>query len=105
VSHPISAERCSDACGCSIRPVWVLLQQKIDDVLERGAVQNRVSADPLAVRLGFVLLRYARPSAPLAPAAATLGVALAALMDELEAGLTAIYGPPVIGGMAPDTLA
>jgi hypothetical protein len=71
----------------------------------RGAVQNRVSADPLAVRLGFVLLRYARPSAPLAPAAATLGVALAALMDELEAGLTAIYGPPVIGGMAPDTLA
>jgi Rrf2 family protein len=34
VSHPISAERCSDACGCSIRPVWVLLQQKIDDVLE-----------------------------------------------------------------------
>jgi Rrf2 family protein len=34
VSHPISAERCSDPTGCSIRPVWVLLQQKIDDVLE-----------------------------------------------------------------------
>lgn len=34
VSHPVSAERCSDAHGCSIRPVWVLLQHKIDDVLE-----------------------------------------------------------------------
>ncbi len=34
VSHPVSEERCSDACGCSIRPVWVLLQQKIDDVLQ-----------------------------------------------------------------------
>lgn len=69
----------------------------------RGAVHNRVSADPLAVRLGFVLLRFARPSAPMAPSAATLGVALAALMDELEAGLSAIYGPPVIGGTAPGT--
>ena len=34
VSHPISDERCSDAFGCSIRPVWMLLQRKIDDVLE-----------------------------------------------------------------------
>ncbi len=33
VSHPVEEERCSAAHGCSIRPVWVLLQQKIDDVL------------------------------------------------------------------------
>src|SRR5919206_2379814 len=34
VSHPVEEERCSAAQHCSIRPVWVLLQQKIDDVLE-----------------------------------------------------------------------
>ena len=34
VSHPVGEERCSSAQTCSIRPVWQLLQQKIDDVLE-----------------------------------------------------------------------
>ena len=34
VTHPVGAERCGEAHDCSIRPVWVLLQQKIDDVLE-----------------------------------------------------------------------
>jgi Rrf2 family protein len=34
VSHPVGEERCSAAHTCSIRPVWQLLQQKIDDVLE-----------------------------------------------------------------------
>lgn len=34
VSHPVEEERCSAAHACSIRPVWQLLQQKIDDVLE-----------------------------------------------------------------------
>ena len=34
VSHPVEEERCSAAHTCSIRPVWQLLQQKIDDVLE-----------------------------------------------------------------------
>ena len=29
-----SEERCSASHNCSIRPVWMLLQQKIDDVLE-----------------------------------------------------------------------
>ena len=33
VSHPVEEERCSASHGCSIRPVWMLLQQKIDDVL------------------------------------------------------------------------
>jgi Rrf2 family protein len=33
VSHPVEEERCSASHACSIRPVWVLLQQKIDDVL------------------------------------------------------------------------
>src|SRR3954467_11516458 len=32
-SHPVGEERCSTAHSCSIRPVWMLLQRKIDDVL------------------------------------------------------------------------
>lgn len=34
VSHPVEEERCSASHTCSIRPVWVLLQQKIDGVLD-----------------------------------------------------------------------
>jgi len=34
VSHPVEEERCSASHSCSIRPVWVMLQQKIDDVLQ-----------------------------------------------------------------------
>jgi Rrf2 family transcriptional regulator, iron-sulfur cluster assembly transcription factor len=34
VSHPVEEERCSASHGCSIRPVWLLLQRKIDDVLQ-----------------------------------------------------------------------
>jgi len=33
VSHPVEAERCAESHDCSIRPVWVLLQQRIDEVL------------------------------------------------------------------------
>ena len=32
-SHPVEEERCSSAHDCSIRPVWLLLQQRIDEVL------------------------------------------------------------------------
>lgn len=34
VTHPIDEVRCSKAESCSIRPVWMLLQQRIDEVLE-----------------------------------------------------------------------
>ena len=34
VSHPVGEERCAESQSCSIRPVWLLLQRKIDDVLE-----------------------------------------------------------------------
>lgn len=34
VSHPVEEERCSAAHECSIRPVWLMLQQRIDEVLE-----------------------------------------------------------------------
>ncbi|HSQ31941.1 MAG TPA: Rrf2 family transcriptional regulator [Gemmatimonadaceae bacterium] len=52
VSHPVGEERCSASQTCSIRPVWLLLQAKIDDVLagvrlsdllaEEGEVRSRV---------------------------------------------------------------
>jgi Rrf2 family protein len=32
-SHPVEEARCSSAHECSIRPVWMLLQRRIDDVL------------------------------------------------------------------------
>ena len=31
---PVEEERCSASHNCSIRPVWQLLQRRIDDVLE-----------------------------------------------------------------------
>ena len=34
LSHPVETERCSASHACSIRPVWLMLQRKIDDVLE-----------------------------------------------------------------------
>jgi Rrf2 family protein len=34
VSHPVEEDRCSSSHNCSIRPVWVMLQRRIDDVLE-----------------------------------------------------------------------
>ena len=55
VSHPVGEERCSSSHTCSIRPVWMLLQRKIDDVLqgvrladlllEEGDVRTRVGLD------------------------------------------------------------
>lgn len=55
VSHPVEEERCSMAHACSIRPVWLMLQAKIDDVLdsvhlsdllaEESVVRQRVGLD------------------------------------------------------------
>jgi Rrf2 family transcriptional regulator, iron-sulfur cluster assembly transcription factor len=58
VSHPVGEERCSSSHNCSIRPVWLLLQRKIDDVLggvcladllaEESEVRSRVGLAPTA---------------------------------------------------------
>ena len=60
VSHPVGEERCSSSQTCSIRPVWLLLQRKIDDVLagvrlsdllaEEGEVRSRVGLVSAAER-------------------------------------------------------
>ena len=47
VTHPVGEERCAAAHDCSIRPVWVLLQQKIDDVLEGVRLADLLVAEPM----------------------------------------------------------
>ena len=32
-SHPVDAERCSPEASCSIRPVWRMLEQRINELL------------------------------------------------------------------------
>ena len=62
VTHPVEEERCSASHACSIRPVWVLLQQKIDTVLEsvrlsdllheESVVRERVGLKPAPAEPG-----------------------------------------------------
>ncbi len=57
VSHPVEEARCSASHECSIRPVWLMLQQRIDEVLEgvrlsdllheEGEVRIRVGLGPV----------------------------------------------------------
>lgn len=49
VSHPVDAGRCAEAENCSIRPVWMLLQKRIDEVLE-GVKLSDLLADESVVR-------------------------------------------------------
>jgi len=69
VSHPIEEDRCSASHNCSIRPVWVMLQQKIDDVLQsvtladllhdESTVRRRVglpNVDPARAKPGLPIL-------------------------------------------------
>lgn len=54
VTHPVGEERCSSSHTCSIRPVWMLLQRKIDEVLD-GVHLSDLLADEVIVRtrVGF----------------------------------------------------
>jgi len=55
-THQVDAERCSPGSGCSIRPVWYALQQRVDDLLssisladlmkEQSQVQELVTIGP-----------------------------------------------------------
>ena len=47
VSHPVETDRCSASHLCSIRPVWVLLQKKIDDVLEGISLADLLHDEPV----------------------------------------------------------
>ena len=66
ITHPVAEERCASSQSCSIRPVWVMLQQKIDEVLagvklsdllqDEGNVRRRVGLPILATTSAEQLL-------------------------------------------------
>ena len=60
ISHPVDEARCAEAENCSIRPVWLLLQQRIDEVLE-GVKLSDLLDDEASVRgrVGLVQLASA----------------------------------------------
>jgi len=54
VSHPVGEERCSSSHNCSIRPVWMLLQRKIDDVLDSVRLSDLLSEEhDVRIRVGL----------------------------------------------------
>jgi Rrf2 family protein len=65
VSHPVGEERCSSAHNCSIRPVWMLLQRKIDDVLEGVRLADLLHEESeVRERVGLGAPVSATPSEP-----------------------------------------
>ncbi|MGH7719694.1 MAG: RrF2 family transcriptional regulator [Gemmatimonadaceae bacterium] len=58
VSHPVNDERCSASHDCSIRPVWLLLQQRIDEVLESVHLSDLLHSEPdVRARVGLPVLQ------------------------------------------------
>ncbi|MCC6317720.1 MAG: Rrf2 family transcriptional regulator [Gemmatimonadaceae bacterium] len=58
ISHPITEERCSDSQNCSIRPVWLMLQRRIDDALESVRLADLLQDEPsVRQRVGLPVLQ------------------------------------------------
>jgi len=58
VSHPVDTERCAASHECSIRPVWMLLQQRIDGVLESVHLSDLLHEEPVVrERVGLPILQ------------------------------------------------
>ena len=66
LSHPVEEERCSEAHNCSIRPVWQMLQRKIDDVLDSVRLADLLDEESV-VRERVGLARAAPPEPPPVP--------------------------------------
>jgi Rrf2 family protein len=45
-SHPVDADRCAPGAQCSIRPVWVALQQRVDDLLASISLADLMKQEP-----------------------------------------------------------
>jgi Rrf2 family protein len=59
LSHPVQEDRCAASHSCSIRPVWVLLQTKIDDVLESVCLADLLHDEPaVRERVGLPILEH-----------------------------------------------
>jgi Rrf2 family protein len=62
VSHPVEAARCAASENCSIRPVWMLLQQRIDDVLEGVHLSDLLEEESVVRgRIGLATLATPEP--------------------------------------------
>jgi Rrf2 family protein len=58
VTHPVGEERCSASHDCSIRPVWVMLQRKIDDVLQSVRLSDLLAEESVVrQRVGLPVLQ------------------------------------------------
>jgi Rrf2 family protein len=54
-SHPVEEDRCAASHDCSIRPVWMLLQRRIDDVLESVRLSDLLMQESqVRERIGLV---------------------------------------------------
>jgi Rrf2 family protein len=54
VTHPVGEERCSSSHTCSIRPVWMMLQQRIDAVLDAVHLADLLEDESVVRRrIGF----------------------------------------------------
>jgi len=63
VSHPVDSERCADSSECSIRPVWLLLQQRIDEVLESVRLSDLIEQESaVRERVGLAALPKRPPA-------------------------------------------
>jgi len=44
--HKVGEERCQPGSACSIRPVWVAIQQTVDDLLGRVTLADLLAKEP-----------------------------------------------------------
>lgn len=59
VSHPVAEERCSESQNCSIRPVWLMLQQRIDEALDSVRLADLLLDEPaVRARIGLPVLQH-----------------------------------------------
>jgi len=57
-THPLDSERCAQSCDCSIRPVWMMLQKKIDDALDGVCLADLMQSEPnVRQRVGLPVLQ------------------------------------------------
>ena len=55
--HDAVYDRCSASHNCSIRPVWMMLQKRIDDVLSAVSLADLLEDEPtVRERVGLPIL-------------------------------------------------
>jgi Rrf2 family protein len=57
-THPVDEVRCSSSHECSIRPVWMMLQRRIDEVLDDVKLADLLQTEPaVRQRVGLPVLQ------------------------------------------------